>query len=431
MQFATLAEWLNWLEQSHPREIDLGLNRIRQVAERMGLLTTSAKLITIGGTNGKGSCVAATSALLGAAGYSVGVYTSPHLLVYNERIAVNGAPVSDREICAAFEKIYSACRFDEPYLDPISLTYFEYGTLAAMEIFRERQVTAIVLEVGLGGRLDAVNLWDADVAVVTSVDIDHQDWLGDNREDIGYEKAGIFRTERPAICADINPPQRLLDYAREINARLIQRTREFDYVRDSAAYWSWRGQTTRFTRQLLPQLPLPSMAAALAVVEVLGLPITSASFDLVAQIRVPGRFQQVLWHERRLILDVAHNPAATQFLAANLRSLLAEAPGARVLGVVAMMTDKDRSASLANLCGLVDTWYLASLTIPRAATTTMLAKNLQELGQEVEFEGSVSECLDDIVKRSNPGDILLVFGSFFTVAAGLAVVSQPSAPVAA
>lgn len=240
MQLNSLPAWLDWLEKNHPAEIDLGLARITCVAQRMGLLAPSAKVITVAGTNGKGSCVTATAALLGAAGYSVGVYTSPHLLHYNERIVVNGNPVADDEICLAFDAIFNACQqttVDYPH--PISLTYFEYGTLAALEIFRRRQVTAIVLEVGLGGRLDAINIIDADVAVITSIALDHMDWLGDNREAIGYEKAGIMRAGKPVVCADFSPPQSLLDHAQNLSASLHLITRDFGYEIVDDSTWNW------------------------------------------------------------------------------------------------------------------------------------------------------------------------------------------------
>lgn len=429
MRFESLAAWLAWLEQCHPREIDLGLERIRQVAERMGLLNTTAKVVIVGGTNGKGSCVTATAALLRVAGYSVGVYTSPHLLDYNERIVIDGAQAGDSEICIAFEKIYRACQPLTAQQDPISLTYFEYGTLAALEIFRQHQVTAMVLEVGLGGKLDAVNILDADVSVVTSIDIDHQEWLGDNREDIGFEKAGIYRAGRSAICADAQPPARLLNYAGDLGADLLLKGRDFDFSFEGEAEWSWWGSGGQFNSQPRPQLPLPSMAAALEAVSQLGVAISSASFELLAQLRVPGRFQQITWQARRLYLDVAHNPAATGFLAKGLESVRARDPSVRVFGIVAMMSDKDRKSSLANLLGLVDCWLTAQLDdVPRAATPEQLGKNLSDLDQQVAFAGHLDKCLAYALEHSAPADIILIFGSFFTVAAGLAALKLPVSP---
>ncbi len=429
MRFATLADWLAWLEQCHPREIDLGLERVSKVAERMGLLSTKAKVITVGGTNGKGSCVTAIAALLRGAGYSVGVYTSPHLLNYNERILIDGAQASDSEICTSFERIYAACQPLSAQQDPLSLTYFEYGTLAALDIFRARQVDALVLEVGLGGKLDAVNILDADVSVITSVDIDHKDWLGDNREDIGFEKAGIYRPGRAAICADDDPPRRLLEYAQCISARLLLKGRDFDFDGVTDETWSWWGAAGEFVAQPRPQLPLPSMAAALEAVSQLGLTLSPSSFALLARLRVPGRFQRVDYLGRQLFLDVAHNPAATQFLASGVAAARAARPTARVLAIVAMMSDKDRRASLANLKSLVDGWFVASLDgVPRAATPAQLAACLEEMGCKAALCGDLEQSLASCLEQSAAGDIILIFGSFFTVAAGLAALNLPAAP---
>lgn len=420
MQFNSLSAWLDWLEKNHPTEIDLGLGRITRVAERMALLKPAAKVVTVAGTNGKGSCVAATAALLGAAGFSAGVYTSPHLIHYNERIVVNGNPVADAEICSAFDAIYNACQqtsATDPA--PISLTYFEYGTLAALEIFRRHQVTAMVLEVGLGGRLDAINIIDADVAVITSIALDHTDWLGDNREAIGYEKAGIMRAGKPVVCADFSPPQSLLDHAQNLPASLYLITRDFGYSVADDSTWTWWNNSLEFPSQPLPQLPLPSLAAALQVASILGLDLSAVdAFTCVAALRVPGRFQTVQWRERQVILDVAHNPAATAYLVERLGQ--GAAPGSKIHGIVAMMADKDRAQSLENLKGYINSWYVADLSfIPRAATVEQLRQNLVDLEVDTEFFGSVADCLQAAYKNSDPGDRILVFGSFYTVAAGL------------
>lgn len=421
MQFDSLSVWLDWLEKNHPTEIDLGLDRITRIAERMALLKPAAKVITVAGTNGKGSCVTSTAALLSAAGFSVGVYTSPHLLHYNERIVVNGNAASDADICAAFGAVYAACQqtsVDCPA--PISLTYFEYGTLAALEIFRRHQVTAMVLEVGLGGRLDAINIIDADVAVITSIALDHTDWLGDNREAIGYEKAGIMRANRPVVCADFSPPQSLLDHAQNLSASLNLISRDFGYSVAANASWNWWNRDAQFSGQPLPQLPLPSISAALQVACILGLDLLALdAFHLVAALRVPGRFQTLHWRDRQVILDVAHNPAATAYLVERLIQS-GDAAGSKIHGIVAMMADKDRAQSLENLKGQVGSWYVADLAfIPRAATVDQLCQNLVDLDVAIEFSGSVAECLQAAYKNSNSGDRILVFGSFYTVAAGL------------
>ena len=429
MQFQSLSAWLGWLEQCHPRAIDLGLERITRVAQILHLLTPSATVVTVAGTNGKGSCVTATAALLRAAGYSVGVYTSPHLQHYNERIVVDGQSVADEEICAAFEAIHGACRLaSKPAEPPLTLTYFEYGTLAALEIFRRRKVTAMVLEVGLGGRLDAINILPADIAVITSIDLDHQDWLGDNREVIGYEKAGIMRPGRTAICADPQPPQSILTYAQQLPAPLLCIGADFGFSVDRAlGTWSWWSASACFNSQPLPQLPLPSLAAALEVARCLGLDLHAiAAFKHLAELRVPGRFQVLAWQGRQLIFDVAHNPAATAYLAQRLKELPPLATAARTLAVVAMMTDKDRCGSLANLIAAVadDGWYLVDLSdIPRAASTEMLADDLQRLGCQAQFSGTLDACMAHLLLHTQAGDRVIICGSFYTVAAGLKLVA--------
>lgn len=419
MQSTSLSAWLNWLEQNHPREIDLGLDRITAVARRMSLLNPSARVVTVAGTNGKGSCVASTTALLSAAGHSVGVYTSPHLLRYNERIMVDGEPVSDSEICAAFNAIFAACQLADGFsAAPISLTYFEYGTLAAFEIFRVRGVTAMVLEVGLGGRLDAVNIIDADVAVITSIAIDHTDWLGNDRETIGYEKAGIMRAGKPVVCADPAPPASIAEHATRVGARLYQVGRDFDF-RAASDSWDWWNSHERFEGQPLPHLPLPSVAAALQVAALLTLPLAAIeAFSCVAQLRVPGRFQRLTWQDREVVLDVAHNPAATAYLVSRLQaSELATRP---IHAVVAMMSDKDRISSLGNLVGRVTDWYLADLSsVPRAAKLEEMRETLRTLNCVASREGSLNDCLNAALESSQPGDVILIFGSFYTVAAGL------------
>lgn len=419
MQSTSLPSWLTWLEQNHPREIDLGLERVSIVAKRMSLLVPTATVVTVAGTNGKGSCVTATASLLRAAGFSVGVYTSPHLIHYNERIVVNGDSVSDTEICIAFNAIFSACQqTDELASYPISLTYFEYGTLAALEVFRRRGVTAMVLEVGLGGRLDAINIIDPDVAVITSIALDHIDWLGDNREVIGFEKAGIMRAGKPVVCADFSPPDSIAAYADQLGAQLQLIEHDFGYA-ESDDTWMWWSGETRFTDQPLPQLPLPSVAAAVQVATILGINLaTIDAFNSLSQLRVPGRFQRLQWREREVILDVAHNPAATAYLLSRLQqSNLLPRP---IHAIVAMMSDKDRVESLANLRGVVTNWYLADLSfIPRAATTSQLQQTLAEMNQTAHFVGSVAECLSAAHDASVAGDIILIFGSFHTVAAGL------------
>ncbi|WP_049629853.1 bifunctional tetrahydrofolate synthase/dihydrofolate synthase [Cellvibrio sp. pealriver] len=419
MQLDSLSAWLKWLEQNHTQEIDLGLDRVSCVAARMGLLNPSGKVVTVAGTNGKGSCVTATAALLSAAGFSVGVYTSPHLIHYNERIVVNGSYADDKEICDAFSAIYNACQqISDNSPQPISLTYFEYGTLAALEIFSRHAVDVMVLEVGLGGRLDAVNIIDADVAIITTVALDHTDWLGDNREAIGYEKAGIIRAGKPVVCADFDPPLSLINHSLILSAPLYLINRDFGYSTEDAS-WGWWNLDIRFSSNPLPQLPLPSLAAALQAVLLLGVDVKDIdAFAVLADLRVPGRFQTKDWNQRVVILDVAHNPAATLYLAERLAQ--AASSSSQVHAIVAMMSDKDRAQSLGNLKNCVSHWYLADLSyIPRAASVLQLRQDLHEHARSDVFSGSVADCLQMALKNSAPGDRILICGSFFTVAAAI------------
>jgi len=413
MRFSSLPEWLSWLEQHHPQEIDLGLERVAKVARRLDLPGPSARLV-IAGTNGKGSCVAASTALLQAAGYRVGSFTSPHLQRYNERICIDGQPVADELICCAFAAIDKA-RAD------ISLTYFEFGTLAALWVFRQQAVNISVLEIGLGGRLDAVNLVDADVTVVTSIDVDHEQWLGSDRGVIGREKAGIFRPGVPALCADPTAPSSVEDYAREIGALWMPVGQVYTYHVQSNGDWQWQCESETYSNLPAVSLPLPSVAVALMAVRCLGVELHKLPLNqCLAELRLSGRLQKVIYRDREILLDVAHNPAATRYLAERL----SERPvTGKSRAIVAMMTDKDIPASLSPMMALVDAWAVASLPqVPRAASTDLLRTHLQALGGQVEAEGALADLLDTWLPFTDKEDLLLVFGSFFTVAAALAIV---------
>lgn len=404
-----LADWLAYIERAHPSEIELGLGRVRTLAERLALVAPTARTLTVAGTNGKGSCVTAASALLRRADLKVGTYTSPHFLNYRERIRIDGECVADGEIVRAFEAI-------ERVRDDISLTYFEYGTLAALWLFRERGVDVQVLEVGLGGRLDAVNVIDPDVAVVTSIALDHQSWLGDDRETIGAEKAGIFRPHRPAICADPEPPASIARVAKEQGAALMQLGQDFS-LREDGDGWRYNGELA------LPvlSLPAPSVAAALRAIEALDVRLPAASIrECLGSLTLAGRMQRLEWRGVPVLLDVAHNPAATTYLA---RRLTAEG-WPTVHAVVAMMSDKDIPGSLVPLADSVDHWYAAELADqPRAAGPAVLARELAALGHETQMPGAIAECLESARRQMGEGELLLVCGSFFTVSAALAILT--------
>jgi len=411
----SLADWLARLEQLHPSTIELGLDRVQRVKNALGL-APAFPLIMVGGTNGKGSTCAFLEAILGAAGYKTGLYTSPHLLRYNGRVRIAGAEASDAELVAAFEKI-DAARGDT------SLTYFEFGTLGAMLQFIDAEVDVAILEVGLGGRLDAVNVFDADAAIVTSVDLDHMDYLGDTRELIGFEKAGIYRADRPAICADPAPPASLQAHARHIGTDLRCVDRDFSAQREGDR-WTFRGRET-----LWPALPLPAMegayqlrnaAAALAALEAVRdrLPVSETAIRQgLAAARVPGRFQRIA-RAPDVILDVAHNPEAARALAATLH----EQPAAgRTLAVVGMLADKDAAGVFAALSGEIDAWWVCTPESPRACDAVALAAilRMQVSHAPISVQPDVNAALAEARGAAGEGDRILVFGSFYTVAAVL------------
>lgn len=417
MRFQTLGEWLAWQESLHPSAIDLGLERVRVVLHRLDRKRLACPVITVAGTNGKGSSVAMLEAIYLAAGYRVGAYTSPHLLRYNERIRIAGEAVTDRPLIGAFERIDRA-RGDT------SLTYFEFGTLAAIEIFAGAGLDVVILEVGLGGRLDAVNVLDADVALITPVALDHADWLGSDRETIGREKAGIMRPGRPAVCGDMDPPATLQQTADDLGATLYRIGRDFSVLdQDSQWRWQWDGRR----RDALPPPALhgafqrDNAAAVLMVTELLSerLPVSQAHVrEGLANVRVPGRFQ-VVPGAVPLVLDVAHNPQAAQALAANLAAW--PMPG-RVYAVAAVMADKEMGAMFAAMGQVVDHWCLTTVALPRAATAVQLAEVLQYAvpGAAYDLFPNVGEALRALEPKVQANDRVLVFGSFYTVAAALA-----------
>lgn len=402
------------MERLHPREIELGLARVRAVALKLGLAQAPFPVCTVGGTNGKGSTVAMLSAMLHAAGYRVGTYSSPHLLVYNERVALDGVAASDEALCAAFARV-EAARGD------VGLTYFEFGTLAAMVLFADAKLDIAVLEVGLGGRLDAVNLWDADVAIVTSIGLDHTDWLGPDREHIGREKAGIFRADRPAICGDPAPPASLAQTAASIGARFYRIGVDFA-VTAAPEGWRWR-----FGEQYRGALPYPAMrgeyqlqnaACALTALACLA-PRFSVSQAAVRagllSVALPGRFQ-TLPGTPRVVLDVAHNAEAAAALAHTLR---AQPNSGRTLAVVGMLQDKPIEAVLRVLAPLMQAWFIADLPTPRAAGKETLRAALRRIdaGVPVQGFGDIASAYAAARVQADASDRIVVFGSFFTVGA--------------
>ncbi len=430
----SLADWLIHLESLHPKTIELGLARVAEVKQRLNL-EPDFPVIVVGGTNGKGSVCAMLESILHAAGYKVGCYTSPHLLRYNERVRLAKRQASDVELSASFEKIEQArlgevrqhvgrdlSRLDDVGMSPapeISLTYFEFGTLAAMDLFIEHKVDVAILEVGLGGRLDSVNIFDADCAVVTSVDIDHTDYLGDTREGIAFEKAGIFRAGKVAICADSDVPETLRSHADRIGAELWCIAKEFGF-RKHQGQWDYFGKSGVRTALPFPALrgefQLHNASAALAALDALKekLPVNMAAVRRgLGEVQLAGRFQFIPGRPT-LILDVAHNPHAARSLAQNLAGL----PPANTFAVFAMLKDKDIAGVVQLLSPHVDVWLIAGLDVPRGAAAGELAQALQESGVKGEVLSftTVAEAVRFACNVAGENDRIAAFGSFYTVA---------------
>jgi dihydrofolate synthase/folylpolyglutamate synthase len=419
----SLADWLSYLEQLHPSAIDMGLERSREVARRLGLGKPAPLVITVTGTNGKGSTCAFLASLLREQGLRVGVYSSPHLLRYNERVQLEGRDASDTELCEAFAAI-------EAGRGEISLTYFEVGTLAAFWLFEREALDAVVLEVGLGGRLDAVNLVDADLALVTSIGLDHADWLGDSRESVAFEKAGILREGKPALCGDLDPPLPLLQRVAELDCPLFLRGRDYDLAVAEHA-WHWRGLTSDgrvLELHNLPLLDLPMENAALALQAYAALGMAWQPENLAAALqrtRVTGRMdvRRVNWRGRvlTLMLDVGHNPHAAEYLATRLA---AQAIKGHRLAVFGLLADKDLPGVLAPLQLDIQSWAVAPLDSPRSRPVGELEAALRNLGADVRACASVAEALLVQCGQASEDDEILVFGSFYCVAEALEWLGQ-------
>ena len=426
-RLSTLPDWLAYIEGLHPNTIDMGLDRVRVVAQELGI-GLRCPVVTVAGTNGKGSTCAMLEAMLRAARYRTGLYTSPHLIRFNERIRIDGAEVDDRALAGAFEFVEHA----RLRAGDVQLTYFEFTTLAALHLFSESASDCVILEVGLGGRLDAVNLVDADCAILTSVDLDHQAYLGDTREKIGWEKAHVFRAGKPAIVSEPVPPQSVLDVAERIGAHLMRVGHDFGYAGDKQQWKFWfhpgagaaqGADSAPVTRNGLsyPALrganQLLNASAALAALETLRerIPVSMQAIrEGLLAVEWPGRFQLIPGRPM-VILDVAHNPHAAGVLAENL-SNIGFAPYTRA--VLGMLGDKDIAGVVKLLDGKVDFWHLASLPGPRGLSAAALAEILKGSGVkgEVSLHDNPSLAYLAALECVGEGDRILVFGSFLTVA---------------
>jgi len=425
-QLSTLTEWLCYLETIHFKEIDLGLTRIKQVAERLFIDFSFAQVITVAGTNGKGTtCAFLENALLNE-GKTVAVYSSPHIEHFNERIRINQVDINDESLIIAFKQI-EAVRGD------ISLSYYEYTTLAAFLVLMSKKPQIIILEVGLGGRLDATNIIDTNLAIITTIDIDHTSFLGNDRESIGAEKAGIMRTDTAVIIGDCHPPNSLINYGKAINADIYIRNIDFSVSLNTSNMgsrqqtWCWSQPHIDLTELSYPYIPLDNVATALMALRLLKIELTSKKInDWINATKVAGRMELFPFalnnkqnnklrtcYDCDVILDVAHNPQAARHLAKQLSYL----PYTKIRAVVAMMADKDIEAAFLPLTEVIEQWYLGDLAIERAAKSSVVAKNLLQLNQEYLCFDNIIDAFKMACKHSEADELVLVFGSFFTVAA--------------
>lgn len=422
-----LPAWLSYIESLHPKAIAMGLERVKRMIVRLQLHPTFT-IITVAGTNGKGSTCAMLAQIYQQAGYQVGIYSSPHLLRYNERVKINGIEASDADLCQAFAVVDAARNAGEV----IPLTYFEVGTLAAMWHFMQAKLDVVILEIGLGGRLDAVNAFEPHCAIVTSVDLDHQEFLGDTREQIGFEKAGVYRAGKPAICGDADPPERLVKHAHQIKAdfKCIQQDFEFQSLADT---WQFKvyGQT-RYTLPkpaLIGDYQLSNAACAIAAVEALQprLAVNQAAMaKAMQQVTLAGRFQILKTQASQryqIVLDVAHNPHAATALAANLNAC--RQTQGKTYAVFAMLADKDIRGVIEAVNNEIDVWYVASIDHARGASASVLAKYIAQVNPQAKIYqfDTVTQAFQQACRAleacedAHENDKIITFGSFFTVSA--------------
>ena len=423
MRFQTLDEWLSWQESLNPKEIDLGLERVSRVLHRVGHNNHfDCPLITVAGTNGKGSVVAYLEAIAMAGGYTTCTYTSPHLLRYNERIRIDGSEIDDKSLCAAFERIDQA-RGEE------QLTYFEFGTLAAIDLFMAAKPDLVIMEIGLGGRLDAVNIMQPSVAVITTIAIDHTDWLGTDRETIGLEKAGILRAGCPAVCGDFDPPQSVINHAVKSAVELKLIGHDFR-VEPRTETWALLANDSS-----LDELPMPALAgefqlanAATAIMALKSLHGFTTAVDAIKQglrdVRLPGRFQ-IIRQQPVVIVDVAHNLQAAESLQSQLK---AHDCAGRTRAVVAMLVDKPVADVIKAVSGEIDCWYTAGLeSVPRGLSAAHMADAVERLASDVKLSAAstVASACEQALAAAADNDRIIVFGSFYTVAEALRFFALP------
>ena len=430
MRFCSLNEWLAWQESLHSKEIDLGLERVAKVARDLFPLTDMPAVVTVAGTNGKGSVSNIISSIYHQAGYKVGLFTSPHLIHYNERIRINGFPVSDEEICASFDRIDKA-------RNDISLTYFEFGTLAALDIFYRKALDVVILEVGLGGRLDAVNIVDPDVAVITSIDLDHQSWLGNDRESIAKEKLGICRPNTPLVVGELSPPKAIESHCIEHKVPLYRIRHEFAYQsqrleqESQLRQWQWLDKEEKLNALPVPKLngehQLINSSVAIMATRLLqkDLPVSLSEIRKgLLSVNLEGRVQHIQDGDRHIVIDVAHNPQSAQALYDSLRTM--NVMGRRI-AILGMLKDKDVEQTIRPLLDLVDYWYLVDLPTSRGASASDLFEQLRSNGiaeKQIEQCANVSKAYSSYKSQSQADDLLVIFGSFITAADALTLLAN-------
>lgn len=430
MGFTSLAQWLDWQESLHGKEIDLGLERIRQVAQNLFSMDALPCVVTVAGTNGKGSVSSMLSSIYQQAGYKVGLYTSPHLVHYNERIRINNTPVSDEIICASFERIDKA-RGD------VSLTYFEFGTLAALDVFSWSDLDVVVLEVGLGGRLDAVNIVEPDVTIISSIDLDHQSWLGNDRESIAREKLGICRPNIPLVVGELDPPEIVEQYCHQQQIPLYRVRHEFAFQsapldqQQSSTHWQWLDRDENINALPMPNLrgehQLINASVAIMATRLLRqrLPVSVAEIRKgLLSVNLPGRVQHIQDGERHVIVDVAHNPQSARVLG---RSLQDSPVLGECVAILGMLKDKDIKSTIGPMLDLIDRWYVVDLPPPRGASASELSTQLLSLGTnetQLVQSGNVAMAYEAYKTHSHADDLLVIFGSFLTATDALTLLAD-------
>ncbi|MDG2955480.1 bifunctional tetrahydrofolate synthase/dihydrofolate synthase [Bisgaard Taxon 10/6] len=418
-----LNEWLSYLENSHFKAIDLGLERVKTVAQELDLLRPAPYVVTVGGTNGKGTTCHLLETMLINAGYRVGVYSSPHLLRYNERVRIQNQELPDSQHTVSFAFINEH--------KSQSLTYFEFSTLSALHLFKQAKVDVAILEVGLGGRLDATNIVDADMAIITSVDIDHVDFLGDTREKIGFEKAGIFRAGKPVIIGEPDCPHSMLEQAMQLKCAVSRRNADWSFTQQAES-WTWQNAKVRLENLPFCDIPLPNAATALAAVQALPFNISEAVIrQSLREVELIGRFQTIKSTQLstlaeltnkpvealpQFIIDVGHNPHAAKYLSEKLTALRSRISG-KIIAVCGILKDKDAAGVLTPLLPVIDEWICVTLTGDRGQTGESLSQKLRTIAPDVRPEicRSVQEGVKSAVKKSHKNDVVILFGSFHTV----------------